>query len=85
MEMKLGPLGNYSYGKTKWEETCRDPISHIFVTYDSYVVNSIQFGYVENGALVLSKKHGSEGPEDSTRIVSLFTLPSDIIYLESIN
>ncbi|CAF1872456.1 unnamed protein product [Brassica oleracea] len=71
MEMKLGPLGFYSYGKTKWEETCRDPISHIFVTYDSYVVNSIQFGYVENGALVLSKKHGSEGPEDSTRIVRL--------------
>ncbi|CDY23397.1 BnaC04g49250D [Brassica napus] len=71
MEMKLGPLGFYSYGKTKWEETCRDPISHIFVTYDSYVVNSIQFGYVENGALVLSKKHGSEGPEDSTRIVWL--------------
>nr|VDD16272.1 unnamed protein product [Brassica oleracea] len=71
MEMKLGPLGNYSYGKTKWEETCRDPISHIFVTYDSYLVNSIQFRYVENGALVLSKKHGSEGPEDSTRVVRL--------------
>ncbi|KAF8086051.1 hypothetical protein N665_0636s0023 [Sinapis alba] len=41
--------------------------------YLTYSVSSIQFGYVENGALVLSKKYGSDSPlyYHSTRIVRL--------------
>lgn len=67
--MKLGPLGNDdSYGKT-WEEMGgSDRISHIFVSFDDKTLKSIQFGYVKNGALVMSKKHGSSD-SDSTRIV----------------
>ncbi|CAA7033257.1 unnamed protein product [Microthlaspi erraticum] len=73
MELKVGPLGDYSYGE-KWEETGRGKISHIFITYDSRCVKSIQFGYVVNGALVLSKRHGASElkcKDDSTRIVRL--------------
>ncbi|CAA7033258.1 unnamed protein product [Microthlaspi erraticum] len=71
MEMKLGPLGDYSVGE-KWEETGHDKISHIFVNYGKTSVKSIQFGYVENGALVMSKRHGQKADEeDSTRIVRL--------------
>ncbi|KAF8087056.1 hypothetical protein N665_0600s0005 [Sinapis alba] len=68
--MKVGPLGKYS-DEGKWEETGCRSISHIFVTYDTKGISSIQFGYVQNGALVLSKKHGSERENDSTRIVRL--------------
>ncbi|CAH2058137.1 unnamed protein product [Thlaspi arvense] len=70
MEMKLGPLGDYSCGE-KWQEYSSSPISHIFVTYHSRGVTSIQFGYVENGALVLSTKYGSIYDDDSIRIVRL--------------
>ncbi|CAE6047819.1 unnamed protein product [Arabidopsis arenosa] len=57
--MKLGPVGD-----------CRDRISHIFVSFDDKYLTSIQFGYVKNGAVVLSKKHGSSN-STSTRIVRL--------------
>lgn len=72
----MGPLGDSTLGN-HWEETELDPISHIFVTFDKVIVTSIQFGYVKNGALVLSKKYGSKtGP--SSRIVSLHTLSSKL-------
>lgn len=84
MEMKLGPLGDYRVGE-KWEETGRDTISHIIVTYNTRWLKSIQFGYVENGALVLSKRHGSKtdinSRDDSTRIVILIALSAIIVCL----
>ncbi|KAG2332183.1 hypothetical protein Bca52824_003363 [Brassica carinata] len=69
--MKLGPLGcDDSSGKT-WEEMGgSDRISHILVSFDDKNLKSIQFGYVKNGALVMSKKHGSSD-SDSTGIVRL--------------
>lgn len=70
--LKLGPLGDYD-DKEHWEETGRDKLSRIFVTFDNDSVTSIQFGYVENGDLVMSKKYGSDEEDQSTRIVS-FTL-----------
>ncbi|KFK37198.1 hypothetical protein AALP_AA4G226700 [Arabis alpina] len=46
---------------TEWDEKGRTRISHIYVCFDQ-IIRSIQFGDLENGALVLSKKYGtSEG------------------------
>ncbi|XP_010506267.1 PREDICTED: jacalin-related lectin 24-like [Camelina sativa] len=68
--LKLGPLGEYDK-IDHWEETGHDKISHIFVTLDDSSVTSIQFGYVENGDLVMSKKYGSDEENQSTRILRL--------------
>ncbi|KAG7574792.1 Jacalin-like lectin domain superfamily [Arabidopsis suecica] len=68
--LKLGPLGRYD-DKNHWEETGRGKISHIFITFCSSYVQSIQFGYVENGDLVMSKKYGSYEENQSTRILRL--------------
>ncbi|XP_009144085.1 jacalin-related lectin 24 [Brassica rapa] len=42
---------------TEWDEKGRTMISHIYVSYDA-TITSIQFGYYENEALVLSERHG---------------------------
>lgn len=42
---------------TEWDEKGRTMISHIYVSYDK-TITSIQFGYYENEALVLSEKYG---------------------------
>ncbi|XP_019087353.1 PREDICTED: jacalin-related lectin 24-like [Camelina sativa] len=55
-------------GDTEWDETGRTMISHIYVAFDKFI-RSIQFGYLENGAQVLSTKYGSS--EGSFRIVKL--------------
>ncbi|KAG7574794.1 Jacalin-like lectin domain [Arabidopsis suecica] len=68
--LKLGPLGDY-YVDEHWEETGCDKISHIFVTSDNNTLTSIQFGYVENRALVMSKKYGLDEENQSTRILRL--------------
>lgn len=69
--MKLGPSSGDTWG-TNWEELCSDRISHKFVSFDDRGLTSIQFGYVKNGALFLSKKHGSSNII-STRIVRFLT------------
>ncbi|CAN6994782.1 unnamed protein product [Brassica rapa subsp. trilocularis] len=42
---------------TEWDEKGRTKISHIYVSYDR-TITSIQFGYYENEALVLSERYG---------------------------
>ncbi|CAE6047843.1 unnamed protein product [Arabidopsis arenosa] len=48
-------------GDIEWDEKGRTKISRIYIAFDE-VIRSFQFGYLENGALVLSAKYGpSEG------------------------
>lgn len=56
----MGPIGGISYSRTtEWDEMGHNEISHIIVTYNKNGVRSIQFGYVDNGAMVMSKMYGS--------------------------
>ncbi|CAH2052894.1 unnamed protein product [Thlaspi arvense] len=49
-------------GYTSWNQEGRTMISHIYVSFNNSFITSIQFRYLENGALVLSEKFGpSEG------------------------
>ncbi|KAL0896438.1 hypothetical protein Bca101_080399 [Brassica carinata] len=69
--MRMGPLGyNHVYDKaTEWDETGRKAISLIIVSFDNHSARSIQFGFVENGELVMSKTYGSSGC--SKRVIRL--------------
>ncbi|KAJ4904193.1 Jacalin-related lectin 24 [Raphanus sativus] len=69
--MRMGPLGyNVGYGKaTEWDETGRMAISLIIVSFNNYSVTSIQFGFMENGELVMSETYGPTG--DSIRVIRL--------------
>ncbi|KAL1191216.1 Jacalin-related lectin 24 [Cardamine amara subsp. amara] len=66
----LGPLGQRQ--GNRWEETGRNVISHIFVYFDERSVVSISFGFIEKGALVLSRAYGfADTVICSVRIVRL--------------
>lgn len=67
----MGPLGQKPTRELEWDETGHNVISHINVSFDKCGVTSIQFGYVENGALVMSKTYGLSSAVCSRRIVSL--------------
>lgn len=43
-------LGGY---ETEWDETGHNAISLIIVTFDQYRATSIEFGYIENGSLIM--------------------------------
>ncbi|ESQ45769.1 hypothetical protein EUTSA_v10010901mg [Eutrema salsugineum] len=69
--IRAGPVGGNgsSNGEVGWDEKGRTMISQIYVSFDDELISSVQFGYLENGALVLSAKYGvSEG--HNFRIVS---------------
>ncbi|CAH8355199.1 unnamed protein product [Eruca vesicaria subsp. sativa] len=70
MEMiKMGPIGSRDHIlKTEWDEMGHNIISHIIISYDKSGVRSIQFGYVDNGALVMSKIYGASPLGYSSRI-----------------
>lgn len=62
--VRAGPVGRREISSeyNDWDEKGRTMISHIYVSFDAIMVRSIQFGYLENGAPVLSAKYGcSEG------------------------
>ncbi|KAJ4904195.1 Jacalin-related lectin 25 [Raphanus sativus] len=69
--MRMGPLGymHKSRTGTEWDETGRTAISLIIVSFDNCSVTSIQFGFVENGKLVMSKTYGASG--FSKRVIRL--------------
>ncbi|XP_018479993.1 jacalin-related lectin 24-like [Raphanus sativus] len=68
----MGPIGRRDYIRIiEWDEVGHNIISHIIVSYDISGVRSIQFGYVENGALVMSKTYGGSPLGLSSRIVRL--------------
>ncbi|KAG5555276.1 hypothetical protein RHGRI_012719 [Rhododendron griersonianum] len=52
--IKLGPVGGTA---TAWDDGGKVSISQIFVSHGQ-VINSLQYQYIENGALVLSEKRG---------------------------
>lgn len=54
--IKIGPAG--SKNGTAWDEKGHTKIVQIFVSHDDEI-NSIQFQYAENGAVVLSEVHGT--------------------------
>ncbi|WZZ55949.1 hypothetical protein YC2023_056056 [Brassica napus] len=57
--------------KTLWNEMRNNVISQIIVSYDDSGVRSIQFGYINNGALSMSKTFGPSPVGYSSRIVKL--------------
>lgn len=73
MEMiRAGPVGETSsYTDTHWDEKGNTMISHIFVSFTYSRIISIQFGYIENGALVMSAKYGGDSNGRSFRVVSV--------------
>ncbi|KAG7570353.1 Jacalin-like lectin domain superfamily [Arabidopsis thaliana x Arabidopsis arenosa] len=73
MEMiRAGPVGDTgSKTDTDWDEKGKTMISHIFVSFNSSRIISIQFGYIENGALVMSSKYGGDFKGQSFRVVKL--------------
>lgn len=67
---------------TEWDEKGRNNISHIYVSYNKFIITSIQFGYLnseDDEALSLSTKFGlSEG--HSFRAVSFVSLKKLIFF-----
>ncbi|KAL9302699.1 putative jacalin-like lectin domain-containing protein [Arabidopsis thaliana] len=56
---KVGPIGlKRSYHKS-WDEKGRNMISSIYVAFDEYKIQSIQFSYFQKGDHVLSEKYRS--------------------------
>jgi len=54
---KIGPAGN-AYDGENWDEKGRNGIAQIFISHGDKI-HSLQFQFVENGTLVLSRKHGN--------------------------
>ncbi|RID70181.1 hypothetical protein BRARA_C02220 [Brassica rapa] len=71
--LTMGPLGHSRTGSGgfEWDETPHNVISHINVSFNKHGVTSIQFGYVENGAVVMSETYGSSSSVCSRRILRL--------------
>lgn len=42
----------------EWDEKGKTNISHIYVSYNNCIITSFQFGYLDNGDLILSTKFG---------------------------
>ncbi|CAN8286595.1 unnamed protein product [Cochlearia groenlandica] len=72
--IRLGPMatGESFISELKWDEKGHNVISHIVVNFDTNGIRSIQFGYLNNGVIVVSKQHGSSSSVDcSSRVVRL--------------
>ncbi|KAJ4903250.1 Jacalin-related lectin 25 [Raphanus sativus] len=69
----MGPIGQSSTGAGcfEWAETLHNVISHINVSFNKHGVTSIQFGYVEDGSVVMSETYGSSSSDCSRRILRL--------------
>ncbi|KAI8561821.1 hypothetical protein RHMOL_Rhmol04G0371300 [Rhododendron molle] len=74
--IKLGPVGGTA---TAWDDGGKVSISQIFVSHGQ-VINSLQYQYIENGALVLSEKHGgSDGHTSPKFTVVTLNYPSEFL------
>ncbi|KAH7842870.1 hypothetical protein Vadar_009969 [Vaccinium darrowii] len=59
--LKIGPTKDAYAGIARtWDEKDRNGIAQIFISHGDKI-HSLQLQFVENGTLVLSKKHGSLG------------------------
>ncbi|XP_008782840.1 jacalin-related lectin 3-like [Phoenix dactylifera] len=58
--MKIGPRGDSTNGKAKWDESRCGDVRQIFITHGN-AINSIQVLYDRDGNLTLAEKHGGEG------------------------
>lgn len=67
---KVGPIGSKEFFDKSWEEKGHTMISNIYVAFDDRYITSIQFSYFQNGAHVVSKKHGSSSKGRYFEIVS---------------
>ncbi|CAA7050510.1 unnamed protein product [Microthlaspi erraticum] len=68
----IGPIGDtVSKTDTHWDEKGNTMVSHIFVSLNSPEIISIQFGYTDKGALVLSQKYGGPSEGQNFRVVKL--------------
>ncbi|KAL3634657.1 hypothetical protein CASFOL_021711 [Castilleja foliolosa] len=56
--IKIGPAGKEN-GEI-WDEKGNNKIAQIFICHDSNNIYSIQFQYLKNGALIMSKRHGKQ-------------------------
>lgn len=68
--IKIGAVG--SKNGSAWDEKGHNKIVQIFISHDDEI-NSIQFQYAENGALLLSERHGNNDGYNFD-VVSLFFL-----------
>ncbi|KAG7574796.1 Jacalin-like lectin domain superfamily [Arabidopsis suecica] len=62
--------GEEVMGDDSWDDKGRTKISHIYVAFDE-VIMSIQFGFLQNGALVLSEKYGAFEEGSNFRVLRL--------------
>lgn len=76
----LDAPGEEVMGDDSWDGKGRTKISHIYVAFDE-VIMSIQFGFLENGALVLSEKYGAFEEGSNFRVVSFVSLIILKLYL----
>ncbi|KAH7842717.1 hypothetical protein Vadar_008371 [Vaccinium darrowii] len=76
---KIGPVGNAFSGRP-WDERGRIGIAQIFISHGDRI-HSLQFQFVENGAVVLSEKHGRDGGSKLAPKFNAVTLnyPSELI------
>lgn len=74
--IKIGPVGGAG---TAWDDGGRFQISQIFVSHGN-VIDSLQYQYIENGASVLSEKHGSNDGHTSAKFtVVTLDYPSEFL------
>lgn len=59
--VKVGQLGETSAIGNRWDEKGHSNLVEIYIWHEDMKINSIQFLYAENGNLVLSERHGSDG------------------------
>lgn len=74
-----GGDGEEVMGDDYWDDKGRTLISHIYVAFDE-VIMSIQFGFLENGALVLSNRYGGFEDGSNFRVVSFVSVIIIIIF-----
>lgn len=66
---KLEPMGSTRLSTDRsWDEMGKNMISNIYVTFDDYGIQSLQFIYFHEGAHVESQKHGYSGGQHIKRV-----------------
>ncbi|XP_042487596.1 protein RESTRICTED TEV MOVEMENT 1-like [Macadamia integrifolia] len=58
--VKVGPRMYTGLG-TSWDDKGQSMLTHIFISYDSKRVHSIQTAYILDGEVQLSDRHGGDG------------------------
>ncbi|KAG2309596.1 hypothetical protein Bca4012_081479 [Brassica carinata] len=66
--IKLEPMGSPFNSDRSWDEKGKNMISNIYVIFDDYGIQSLQFIYFHEGAHVESQKHGHSGGQHIKRV-----------------